>query len=163
MAQNSRGVWAQRIFGPDKADTGSLPVPAKGNPHAGSPFWSNTFVVFQGAKNAQQLVDFYIWLLGPKNDSVQQAVIESGKAPVLNSIYKSKIENNARFRWMAAFRDLIAASVPYPENTFWSIQHSKIMPWVSKLMEPGTTLSPEEAMRSALQEVKEEVAKQKVQ
>jgi hypothetical protein len=30
-------------------------------------------------------------------------------------------------------------------------------------MEPGATLSPEEAMRSALQEVKEEVAKQKVQ
>jgi len=162
LAQNSRGVWAQRIFGPDKADTGPVPVAMRGGPQSGTPFWSNTFVVFNGAKHPQQLVDFYIWLLGPKNDKVQQAIIESGKAPVLDSIYKSKIENNQRFRWMARFRDLIAASVPYPENTFWSIQNSKIMPWINRLMEKGSTLSLEEAMNNALQEIREEVAKQKV-
>jgi ABC-type glycerol-3-phosphate transport system substrate-binding protein len=162
MAQNSRGVWAQRIFGPDKADTAIVPVATRGGPQAGTYFWNNTFGVFKGAKNPQALVDFYLWLLSPKNDLVQQAIIDSGKAPVYNSVYTAKITPNAGLRWMGAFRDLIAKSVPYPENTFRNLQNSKIMPWLQKYLEKGSTVSPEEAMNSALAEVKDEVAKQRV-
>lgn len=163
LAQNSRGVWAQRVHGPDKAATGKLPLPAQGAVNAGSPFWSNTFTVVNKAKQPQALVDFYVWLLGPKNTQVHQAIIESGKAPVLDSIYDSLVKPNKQFAWMALHRDMIADSVPYPENTFWSIQNTKIMPWIAKLLEKDTTLTPEEAMNNALNEVKDEVAKQKVQ
>jgi ABC-type glycerol-3-phosphate transport system substrate-binding protein len=162
LAQNSRGVWAQRVHGPEKADTAKLPLPAKGAASAGSPFWSNTFVVFEKAKQPQAYVDFLIWLLGPKNADVHKAIIESGKAPTLNSIYKSQVETNPVFKWMALHRDMIADSVPYPENAFWAIQNSKINPWITKLMEKDTTLTPEEAMANALKETKEEIAKQKV-
>lgn len=162
LAQNSRGVWAQRVHGPEKADTGKLPLPAKGVVNAGSPFWSNTFVLFEKAKQPQAYVDFLIWLLGPKNPEVHKAIIDSGKAPTLNSIYKSLVEPNATFRWMAQHRDMIADSVPYPENTFWEIQNSKITPWITKLMAKDSKLTPEEAMANALKEIKEEIAKQKV-
>jgi ABC-type glycerol-3-phosphate transport system substrate-binding protein len=162
VAQNSRGVWAQRIFGPDKADTTTVPVATRGGPQAGTYFWNNTFAVFKGAKHPQELVDFYLWLLSPKNEPVQQAIIDSGKAPVYNSVYTAKIQPNAGLRWMATFRDLVAKSVPYPENAFRNLQNSKIMPWLQKYLDKGSTISPEDAMNSALVEVKEEVAKQVV-
>lgn len=162
LAQNSRGVWAQRIFGMSAAGTGVLPVPEKGGPNSGSPFWSNTFVLLNKAKHPQETVDFYVWLLGPSNKEVWQAIISSGKAPVLSSTYTSMIENNADYKWMAAFRDMIANSVPYPENTFWAIQNAKIMPWISKMLTAPFNLSAQEAMESALKEIKDEVAKQKV-
>lgn len=162
LAQNSRGVWAQRVHGADKADTAKLPLPAKDAPNGGSPFWSNTFVTLNKAKQPQAYNDFLIWLLGPKNKEVHTAIIASGKAPTLNSVYKSLVEPNQQFRWMTAHRDMIANSAPYPENAFWGIQNAKIMPWITKLMDKDTTLSPEQAMKNALQEVKDEVAKQKV-
>jgi multiple sugar transport system substrate-binding protein len=162
LAQNSRGVWAQRIFGMAAAGTGTVPLMEKGGANSGSPFWSNTFVVFNKAKHPQELVDFYIWLLGPSNKDVWQAIIASGKAPVLDSIYKSMIENSADYKWMADFRDVIANSVPYPENTYWEIQNAKIMPWISKMVSPPFNLSPQQAMESALKDVQAEVAKQKV-
>ena len=163
MAQNSRGVWAQRIFGMAAAGTGKMPLSEAGGQTSGSPFWSNTFVVFNKAKHPQELADFYVWLLGPGNKEVWQAIIASGKAPVLNSTYKTMIETNNDYKWMADFRDQIAASVAYPENTFWSIQNDKIMPWINKMVTPPFSLSPKEAMQGALKDVKDEVAKQKVQ
>ena len=83
---------------------------AKGAANAGSPFWSNTFVVFEKAKQPQAYVDFLIWLLGPKNADVHKAIIESGKAPTLNSVYKSQVETNPVFKWMALHRDMIATA-----------------------------------------------------
>jgi hypothetical protein len=162
LAQNSRGVWAQRVHGADKADTGKLPLPAKGAANAGSPFWSNTFVVFEKAKQPQAYVDFLVWMLDSKNSQVHKAVIESGKCPIHNPTYATLVEPNPVFRWMSLHRDMVADAVPYPENTFWTIQNSKIMPWVGKLMEKDAKLTPEEAMQGALKEIKEEVEKQKV-
>ncbi len=163
LAQNSRGVWAQRIFGMSAAGTGALPQMEKGGANSGSPFWSNTFVVLNKAKHPQEMVDFYLWLLGPNNKDVWTAIIASGKAPVLNSTYKSMIENNGDYKWMADFLPVIAGSVTYPENTFWSIQNSKIMPWIDKMLTPPFNVSPQQAMEGALKDVKAEVAKQKVQ
>ena len=162
LAQNSRGVWAQRIFGMSAAGTGTVPLQETGGANSGSPFWSNTFAVFNKAKHPQELVDFYVWLLGPSNKDVWTAIIASGKAPVLNSTYKSMIENNKDYKWMADFRDVIANSVAYPENTFWSIQNAKIMPWISKMVSPPFGLSSQQAMESALKDVQAEVAKQQV-
>lgn len=162
LAQNSRGVWAQRIFGMKAAGTGAVPLMEKDGPNSGSPFWSNTFTVFKGAKQPQALVDFYIWLLGPSNKPVQKAIIASGKAPVLQPIYKSMIENNPDYKWMADFLPVISGSVPYPENSFWNLQNNDILPWISKMVTPPFNLSPQEAMASALKAVKADVSKQQV-
>ncbi|MGH2458219.1 MAG: ABC transporter substrate-binding protein, partial [Chloroflexota bacterium] len=161
LAQNSRGVWAQRIFGMSAAGTGAVPLMEQGSDSSGSPFWSNTFTVFNKAKHPQELVDFYVWLLGPSNKDVQQAIISSGKAPVFNSVYSSMIQNNADYKWMADFLPVIAGSMPYPENTFWNIQNAKILPWISKMASPPFSLTPAEAMQNALKDVQAEVAKQK--
>lgn len=162
LAQNSRGVWAQNIFGMSAAGTGAVPLMEDGSANSGSPFWSNTFTVFEKAKNPQALTDFYVWLLGPSNKDVQQAIIASGKSPVLNSIYTSMIQNNANYKWMADFLPVIAGSVPYPENTFWNIQNAKILPWISKMVTPPYSVTPQEAMQGALKDVQAEIAKQKV-
>lgn len=162
LAQNSRGVWAQLIFGMSAAVTGKVPLMEAGGPSSGSPFWSNTFTVFDKAKHPQELVDFYVWLLGPSNKDVWQAIIASGKAPVLNSTYDTMIKGNKDYAWMDTFRDQIAASVPYPENTFWSIQDAKIDPWISKMLTPPFSLSPQQAMDGAQKDVQAEVDKQKV-
>jgi ABC-type glycerol-3-phosphate transport system substrate-binding protein len=162
IAQNSRGVWAQRVHGAEKADTGMLPLPAKGAPNAGAPFWSNTFAVFDKAKQPQAYTDFLIWLLGPANKDVHQAIVESGKCPVPRSIYPAMVDTKPQYKWMALHRDMVAASVPYPENSFWALQNTKVLPWITKLMEKDTKLTPQEAMANAVKEIKEEVAKQKV-
>lgn len=162
MGPNSRGVWAQRVFGPKAAGTGVTPLMKAGIANAGAPFWSNTFTVFNKAKHPQQLVDFYIWLLGPSNKDVQQAIIASGKSPVLNSIYKSMIDNSDQYKWMADFLPVIAESVPYPENPFWTIQNTAILPWISKMVSPPFSVSPEQAMAGALKDVQDQVSKQKV-
>ena len=164
MSCSSRGVWAQNIFGPERAQTSRIPT-IDGKPHSGSAFWGNCLTVLNGAPYAQEVTDFYIYAMGPQNSNWQKAAIKSGKTPVYNSAYENILKTDPMFnmyRWMLDMREDVEASVPVPRNTYYLIQHVAWNKWRVEFLAEGSVMTEDELIQHVLEDSRAEIAKQKL-
>jgi len=164
QAQSSRGVWGQKLHGPEKMTTSPI-ASMKTDSGAGTVFWGNGLGVVNKAPFAQEVVDFYVYAFGPANLNFQKAVIESGKTPVYNSTYDKLINVDPAFetyKWMSTMRDDVAKSQPVPRNTFYLIQHNAYIKHIVSFID-DPSITPEQCAQAILDESMAEIDKQRVQ
>jgi ABC-type glycerol-3-phosphate transport system substrate-binding protein len=162
QAQSSRGVWGQLAFGTDKVTTS--PVPTRVEPNAGTPFWGNCVAVLNKAPNAQEALDYFVYAMGPQNITFQKTAINTGKTPVYQSIYDNVINGDPQYgiySWMNDMRDQVEHSVVRPFNNYFSIQDTHYRNFIVQLVEPGSTMTPEECAKAIADATREEISKQK--
>lgn len=155
------GTMAQQTFGDDKADTGINFFKEKGKTGAGTPFWINGSILLNKAKNPQGMVDFFLWWFGPSNKTTGKQIADVAAKPCYTYTYDEFVKPVAKNQWQLAGIDLVAKSKWFPINTAFNIEEAKVGPWVEKVVDPATAMDPQEAMDSALKEIKDEMAKQK--
>jgi len=164
QAQSSRGVWGQKIHGEANMTTSPIATLEKGG-GSGTVYWGNGLGVVNGAPYAQEMVDFYVYALGPANAGFQKAVIQSGKTPIYNSAYDEIIEADpmfGTFKWMQGMRDDVARSTPTPRNTFYLIQHQVYQKRIVEFIE-DPSISPDMLAQMIVEDSLAEIDKQKVQ
>ncbi len=161
QAQSSRGVWGQLAFGTDTVRTS--PVPTRVEENAGTPFWGNCVGVLNKAPHAQEALDYFVYTMGPQNLTFQKTAINTGKTPVYQSIYDDVINADPQFRnyaWMNDMRDQVERSVARPFNNYFSIQDTHYRNFIVQLVEPGSTMTPEECAAAIVEATREEISKQ---
>jgi len=162
QAQSSRGVWGQLSFGTDKVTTS--PVPAAVPDNAGTPFWGNCVGVLNKAPNAQEALNYFVYAMGPQNLTFQKTAINTGKTPVYQSIYDNVINGDPQFgtyKWMNDMRAQVEKSVIRPFNNYFSIQDGAYKKHIVELVEPGSTMTPEQCAKAIVDDAKAEISKQK--
>lgn len=162
-AQSSRGVWGQNAFGTDKCTTSPIIPKVKGG-GSGAPYWGNDMSVLSKAPYPQEVVDYYIYTMGPQNVGFQETVIKTGKTPVYNSAYEKIIEGDPKFgtyKWMIGMREDVERAIPLPQTTWIDIQYAAYDKHIIPFTDPGSTMTADECAQLILKDVKEEIAKQK--
>lgn len=163
QAQSSRGVWGQLAFGTEAVRTS--PVPTRVEENAGTPFWGNCVGVLNKAPHAQEALDYFVYTMGPQNLTFQKTAIHTGKTPVYQSIYDDVINTDPQFRtyaWMNDMREQVERSVARPFNNYFSIQDTHYRNFIVQLVEPGSTMTPEECAKAIAEAARAEIAEQKV-
>lgn len=155
------GTMAQQTFGNDKASTGINFFREKGKRYAGTPFWINSCVVLNKAKNPQGMADFYLWWFGPNNKATGKQIAEVAAKPCYQYTYDEFIKDNPNLQWELEGIELVRNSKQFPPGVSNSIEQAKTGPWVEKVVDPNQKVDPREAMESALKEIREELAKQR--
>ncbi len=92
-------------------------------------------------------------------------MIKTGKTPVYESVYTDIINADPQFRtyaWMNDMRAQVDRSVARPFNNYFSIQDTAYQKYIVQLVEPGSTMTPEECAKLILEESLAEIAKQQV-
>ena len=154
------GTMAQQTFGMDKADTGINFFPEKGKTHGGTPFWMNSNVLFNKAKNPQGMVDFYLWWFNPNNKENGKQITEVAAKPCYQYNYDEFVKGKPAFEWEQKGIDLVAKSKWFPVNTYWGIEAGKVTPYVQKCLDLNQKFEPEANMEACYKEIKDEIAKQ---
>jgi hypothetical protein len=162
LAYDVKGQHAQKTYGYDKADTGVNIFRKKGDIASGTPFWMNGSVVFNKAKNPQGIADFFLWWFGPSNDAAQKTMVATAAKPCYTYTYEKFVKDDPKFKWEQVGIDLVAKSKPYPTHTYFSIEQEALKPWVEKFMAADSTLSAEDALRSAAKDRADKMSKQKI-
>ncbi len=155
------GTMAQQAFGNDKYETGINFFPEYPETNAGSPFWINSGVVLNKAKNPQGFTDFCCWWFGPDNDATGKQMTEVAAKPCYTYVYEKFIAGNPLYAWQQKAIDLCAKSVPFPHNATHNIQNTKALPWVSKIYDLTLKFEPEVWMDAAYKDIQDEIAKMK--
>ncbi|MGH2458076.1 MAG: hypothetical protein ACRDIY_04335, partial [Chloroflexota bacterium] len=154
------GEDAQKTYGYDAADTGINIFPKADEINAGTPFWINSSVVLNKAKNPQGMADFLIWWFGPSNAAAQQTMVATAAKPCYTYTYDKYVKGSDKFAWEQTGIDLVAKSTPFPVNLTYYIQSDAITPWQDKLLAAGSTLTAEAAMKGAAQDIADKLAAQ---
>jgi ABC-type glycerol-3-phosphate transport system substrate-binding protein len=155
------GTMAQQTFGMDAATTGINFFPDKSSTHAGCPFWINSSVLLDKAKNPQGMVDFFLWWFGPDNKDTGKQIATVAAKPCYSYTYDEFIKGNADLAWEQPAIDLVAKSKWFPANRAWSIETVKVLPYLQKLLDVNNTFSRDIAkqeMANAYTEIKNEIA-----
>lgn len=164
QAQSSRGVWGQLAFGTEAVTTSPVPVRDNGQ-NAGTPFWGNCVSVLNNSPHPQEALDYFVYTMGPQNETFQKTVIRTGKTPVYESAYENIILADPQFRtyeWMLDMREQVNNSVARPFNNYFSIQDTYYRKYIVELVEPGSTMTPEECAQAILADSLEEIEKQQL-
>jgi len=148
----------QQTFGIDAAANGLNMRQDKAQVRAGTPFWVNSSVVLNQAKNPQGMTDFLLWWFGPNNEATMKQTVEVAAKPCYQYTYDKFVAGNAPYQWQADAIEIVRNSVPFPANTTNVIQSTATQPWLEKAISGET--DPAEAMQNALQEINDEIAKQ---
>ncbi len=155
------GTMAQQTFGDDKASTGTNFFREAGNTQSGTPFWINSSVVLNKAKNPQGMADFYLWWFGPSNKATGQQIATVAAKPCYQYTYDEYVKSNPGLAWEIEGIELVRNSKQFPVSANNSIEQAKTGPWIEKVLDPNQKVDPMQAMESALAEIKEELAKQR--
>jgi len=164
QAQSSRGVWGQLAFGTETVITSPVPV-TDNSQNAGTPFWGNCVSIITNAPHPQETLDYFVYTMGPQNESFQKNVIRTGKTPVYQSAYENIIQGDPQFRtyeWMLNMREQVENSVPRPFNNYFSIQDTHYRNYIVQLTDPGSTMTPEECAQAIMEASLEEIEKQQI-
>ena len=149
----------QQTFGIDAASNGINMRQDKAQVRAGTPFWVNSSVVLNQAKNPQGMTDFLLWWFGPNNEATMKQTVEVAAKPCYQYTYDKFVAGNAPYQWQADAIEIVRNSVPFPANTTNVIQQKATQPWLEKAI--SGDVDPAEAMQNALKEINDEIAKQK--
>lgn len=155
------GTMAQQTFGKEKASTGINFFKEKGKHYAGTPFWINSMVVLNKAKNPQGMMDFYLWWLGPSNKASGKQIAEVAAKPCYQYTYDEFVKGKPDYEWELQGIELVRNSKPFPAGANNNIEQTKTGPWIEKVLDPNQKMDPKQAMDSALKEIKVEIAKQR--
>lgn len=150
---------AQQTFGQDAAVNGLNMRKDKDQVRAGTPFWTNTCVVLNKAKNPQGMTDFYLWWFSPSNEATGKQIATVAAKPCYQYTYDKFIKGNQLYQWEADAIEVVRNSVPFPANNTVTIQEEKTQPWLEKAISGKT--DPAEAMQNAAKDIQSELAKQK--
>jgi len=132
---------------------------------SGSFFYGSCWTVLGKAPYPQEMADFYAWCYGPANTSMQQAIIESGKTPVYQSVYDTLLKDPKNWfyaEFMLAGLELMKTSIPYPSNNYWLIQDGAATKYLQTFLEKGSGQEAEEVAKKIMDEIKVEIAKLEV-
>lgn len=160
MSYDVMGEDAQKTYGYSAADTGVNIYPKAGEINSGTPFWMNSSVVLNKAKNPQGMMDFYIWWFGPSNSAAQQTLVATAAKPCYSYTYDQFVKGNDKFAWQQTGIDLVSKSAPFPTNTDFYIQSDAIKPWEDKFLANGSTLTAEQALVGAAKDVADKISAQ---
>lgn len=160
MSYDVKGQGAQKTYGYDAADTGVNIFPKAGEVNSGTPFWMNTSVVFNKAKNPQGMMDFLIWWFGPSNGPAQETLVATAAKPCYSYTYDKFVKGSDKFGWEQVGIDMVAKSVPFPANRIYNLQSAAIAPWIDKFLMPDSTLSAEDVVKNMSQDIKDKIAAQ---
>lgn len=160
LSYDVKGEGAQKTYGYDAADTGVNIYPKAGEINSGAPFWMNGSVVLNKAKNPQGMMDFYAWWFGPSNLPAQKVLVATAAKPCYSYTYEKIVKNDPKFQWQQVGIDLVSKSMPFPANTYFNIEMGAIGPWEDKFLAPDSSLSAEQAMKSAAQDVQDKIQAQ---
>ncbi len=155
------GTMAQQTFGLEAADTGINFFIDDKDTYAGCPFWINSSVLFDKAKNPQGMVDFYLWWFGPDNKTTGKQITEVAAKPCYSYTYDEFVKGKPEYEWEQKGIDLVAKSVWFPVNRYWAITNNAVIPMVQKLMDVEQEFTPEADMEAAYKTVQDEIAKMK--
>jgi ABC-type glycerol-3-phosphate transport system substrate-binding protein len=150
---------AQATFGQDAAVNGLNMRKDKTQVQAGTPFWTNTCVVLNKAKNPQGMTDFYLWWFSPSNEATGKQIATVAAKPCYQYTYDKFIKDNPLYQWEADAIEVVRNSVPFPANTTVTIQEQQTQPWLEKAI--SGKVDPEEAMQNAAKDIAAQLAKQK--
>ncbi len=159
QAQSSRGVWGQKIHGQANVMTSTVPEYEVGS-GCGTIYWNNSPTLFRLSPYPQECVDFHIYDIGPANEDMHKAIIESGKSPVYEWSYGDLIEvdpNFATYLWMVALRDQVERSYPLVPNTDWETDGKYWGKWRVMFFEKGSKMTAEEFGKSIMDEASAEI------
>jgi|GEM_PF-858513 len=160
LSYDVMGEDAQKTYGYDAADTGVNIFPKDGEINSGTPFWMNGSVVFNQAKNPQGMMDFLIWWFGPSNADAQQTLVATAAKPCYSYTYDKYVKGNTKFAWENLGIDLVAKSVAFPANTYYTIESNAIAPWCDKYLASGSTLSVDDAIKGMVGDVQAKIQAQ---
>jgi len=149
----------QQTFGKEAAVNGLNMRRDKDQVHAGTPFWVNSSVVLNQAKNPQGMTDFLLWWFGPNNEATGKQIAEVAAKPCYQYTYDKFVTGNPDYEWENAALEVVRNSVPFPANTTNVIQSKATQPWLEKAI--SGDVDPAEAMGNALKEINDELAKLK--
>jgi hypothetical protein len=158
------GTIAQQTFGVDSADTGVNFFPTADSTHGGCPFWINSSVLLNKAKNPQGMLDFYLWWFGPDNDATGQQITKVAAKPCYQYTYDKFVKGQAAYAWEQKGIDLVAKSKWFPINTAWNIEQLAVTPIIQKLLDPANKFSRDVAkteMEACYTDIKDQLSKQK--
>jgi len=155
------GTIAQKTFGNDKAATGVNMMKTKGQLMAGTPFWVNSCVVLNKAKNPQGVTDFFLWWFGPSNKETGKQITQVAAKPCYQYTYDEFVKGNADYAWELSGIEVVRNATPFQANLSNQIEREKAQPWIEKVLDPQQRMDPVAAMNSALADIKAEIAKQK--
>ncbi len=154
------GTMAQQTFGEDAAQTGInffREDPEEHGTKAGTPFWINGTVLLNQAPNPQGMVDFILWWFGPNNETTGKQITEVAAKPCYEYTYEEFVRPNPEHHWQLAGIELIAESVWFPTNLFFSIQSENIEPEMQRLRNPSQNVTPEEVVENAVKGIRADV------
>lgn len=158
------GTMAQQTFGMDAADTGVNFFPTADSTHGGCPFWINSSVLLNKAKNPQGMLDFYLWWFGPDNDATGEQITKVAAKPCYQYTYDKFVKGKPEYAWEQKGIDLVAKSKWFPVNTVWGIENTSATASIQKLLAPETTFSRDVAkaeMDKCYADIKDQLSKQK--
>lgn len=151
------GSIAQQTLGVDVAATGPSIRREKEDPKAGTPFWLHGSVVLKGAQNPQGMTDFYLWWFGPDNKATGRNAAMVATKPAYQYTYDEFIVGDPAQQWQLDSLEVVRNSVPIPANLYWQPQTTVAAAWIRKAVDPSNYLSAEEAMQSALAEMRDAI------
>jgi hypothetical protein len=160
MSYDVKGEGAQKTYGYDAADTGINIFPKAGEINSGTPFWMNSSVVLNKAKNPQGMADFFVWWFGPSNGPAQQTLVATAAKPCYSYTYEQYVKKDPNFAWEQTGIDLVAKSAPFPANTNFYIQSNAITPWQDKFLAPNSTLSANDMVKNAAKDIQDKISAQ---
>jgi ABC-type glycerol-3-phosphate transport system substrate-binding protein len=154
------GTINQATFGKEAAATGLNMRRERDAVRGGTPFWTNGLVVLNEAKNPQAMTDFLLWWFGPDNPDTGKQIAEVAAKPCYQYTYDQFVKDNPDLQWELEAIEIVRTSVPFPATTTVDLQGNLTFPWVERVL-GGDRMDPREAMENALQEIRDEIAKQR--
>lgn len=110
VSMHAKGIWGARIWGFDKLRIAPIPL-GPGMTKGGTMFWSDTFVLYNGAPYPQEMVDFIVWLMDPLNDQgFGRLTFKSGKISPLFPVYDQLNKDDVTENWAFGVRDALAGA-----------------------------------------------------
>lgn len=149
----------QQTFGVDAAKNGLNMRQDKTKVQGGTPFWTNSMVVLNKAKNPQGMADFFLWWFSPDNEAAGKQIATVAAKPCYQYTYDKFIKDNPAYQWEANAIDVVRASVPFPSDLYNTIQSQATQPWLEKAISGQT--DPATAMAGAAKDIQDQIAKLK--
>jgi len=151
-------VWGQKIWGKEAI---SSPLPMPDYPGGGIAACEVMAMgLLTGAPYPQEAIDFLIWLWGPENTAMQEAICGIDQTPCYKSVYENIVKPNPDWAWMLGIREMYDRCIPLPHVASYAIQNNMLTTWTEKYF-LGEEKDPKVAMANCLADIEAELAKMK--
>jgi len=151
-------IWGQKIWGKEAI---SDPLPMPNYPGGGGAACEVMAMgLLAGAPYPQEAMDCLIWLWGPENMAMQEAICNTAKTPAYKSLYENVVKPNPDWAWMLDIKAMYDRCIPLPHVASYAIQNDMLTTWTQKYF-LGEEKDAKVALESCLADIKAELAKAK--